>query len=65
MEKRLLEILEKNSRISVEQLAAMLDASEEEIVQTLNELEEKKTILGYYTVVDWKTDRELVTALMK
>ncbi len=66
MEKRLLEILEKNSRISVEQLAAMLDASEEEIVQTLNELEEKKTILGYYTVVDWeKTDRELVTALIE
>ncbi len=66
MENKLLDILEKNSRISVEQLAIMLDTSEEEIVQQLSALEESKTILGYYTVVDWeKTHRELVTALIE
>ncbi len=66
MEKKLLGILERNSRISVEQLAVMLEISEEDVIELLTKLEENRTILGYHTVIDWeKTQRELVTALIE
>lgn len=66
MESKLLAILEKNSRISVEQLAAMLDVSEEEVVALLKKLEQDRTILGYHTIIDWeKAGKETVTALIE
>ncbi|NLM70198.1 MAG: Lrp/AsnC family transcriptional regulator [Firmicutes bacterium] len=66
MERKLLRILERNSRISIEQLAAMLEISEQEVVALLAKLEQDRVILGYHTVIDWeKTQRELVTALIE
>jgi len=66
VESKLLAILEKNSRISVEQLAAMLDVSEEEVVALLKKLEQDRTILGYHTIIDWeKAGKETVTALIE
>lgn len=66
MERKLLRILERNSRISIEQMAAMLEISEQEVVALLAKLEQDRVILGYHTVIDWeKTQRELVTALIE
>ena len=66
MERKLLRILERNSRISIEQLAAMLEISEQEVVALLANLAQDRVILGYHTVIDWeKTQRELVTALIE
>jgi len=66
VERKLLEILERNSRISVEQLAAVLEISEVQVAELMTKLEQDRVILGYHTVVDWeKANRELVTALIE
>ena len=66
MERKLLEILERNSRISVEQLAAVLEVSEAEVAELMAKFEQDRVILGYHTVVDWeKANRDLVTALIE
>lgn len=62
----LLEILEKNGRISTETLAKMLALPVEEIEKKLNELEEKNVILNYAAVIDWSkvVSDEKVTAVI-
>ena len=45
MERKLLRILERNSRISIEQLAAMLEISEQEVVALLAKLEQDRVSL--------------------
>ena len=63
---KLLKQLEKNGRITGEQLASVLGESAEEIRETISELEKEKVIVGYNALIDWdKTDRELVTALIE
>ncbi len=66
VEQRILEILEQNSKITLEKMAIMLGVTQAALDEELNRLEANRTILGYHTVVDWeKTDRELVTALIE
>jgi DNA-binding Lrp family transcriptional regulator len=63
---KLLMLLEKDCKLSVEQLAALLGSTPEETAEAVSELENNGTILGYGATVDWeKTDRELVTALIE
>lgn len=63
---KLLSLLEDNSNLSHEQIAAILNISVEEVENKIRELEKNKTILGYKALIDWdKTDRELVTALIE
>jgi len=52
--RELLEILEKNSRISVSELASMLQKSEYEIEKEIERLEREKIILSYGTLIDWE-----------
>jgi len=62
----LLEILEKNSKLSEEQIAVMLGKSVEEVKSAIKKLEDEGVILGYTTLVDWeKTKKETVTALIE
>ncbi|HHW49595.1 MAG TPA: Lrp/AsnC family transcriptional regulator [Clostridiaceae bacterium] len=62
----LLEILEKNSKLSEEQIAVMLGKSVEEIKSAIKKLEDEGVILGYTTLIDWeKTSKEPVTALIE
>ncbi len=62
----LLEILEKNSRVSLEDMAAMLGKSNDEIAAALDELQRDQIICGYTTLINWdKTDREFVTAMIE
>lgn len=69
MEKNALEIcklLEKDSRMTVEQLAAMLGTEEVTVADTIKNLESDNVILGYNAMVDWdRTGEELVTALIE
>lgn len=66
MKRLILEILENNSRISVEDLAAMLGKTPEDIMETMAEMEEENIICGYSTLINWdKTDREYVTAMIE
>ena len=66
MKRLILEILENNSRISVEDLAAMLGKTPEDIMEVMAEMEEENIICGYSTLINWdKTDREYVTAMIE
>jgi DNA-binding Lrp family transcriptional regulator len=62
----ILEVLEKNSRLTEEQIAVMLNKSVEEVRATIKQLEEDNIILGYNTMVNWeKTNKETVVALIE
>jgi len=66
MKNEILEILEKNSRIEIEQLAIMINMPREEVLKQIKELEDSNIILGYNTMIDWeKTEKESVTALIE
>jgi len=62
----ILKILEKDSRITAEQIAVMLNKDVEEIKSAIRKMEEENVILGYNTLINWeKTEREFVTALIE
>ena len=66
MREQILAIIEKNSRISVKELAVILGAEEIDVANALKALEEEGIICGYHTMIDWeKTDIEKVTALIE
>ena len=63
---KLLQLLESDCTLKPDQLSAMTGLSVQEVENTVRDLEERKTILGYQALVDWdKTDREAVTALIE
>lgn len=64
--KRILELLESDSRLTPEQMALMCDKEVGDIRLFIEENEKKGVILGYQTIIDWdKTDRECVNALIE
>lgn len=66
MKEKILEILEKNSRISFEEIAVMLGISAKEAESAIKELEEDNIILKYRTLINWeKTEKEEVIALIE
>lgn len=66
MDKKLLEILEEDGRLSSKQIAMMLSKEEGDIKKIISEYEKSGVILGYKAIVDWdKTDREYATALIE
>lgn len=66
MRERILAIIEKNSRIAINELAVIMGEPEIEVANELKKLEEEGIICGYHTMIDWeKTDLEKVTALIE
>ena len=66
MKERLLKIIAANSKLSTEDLAAMLSVEPGEVREALEELEREGVICGYPTLINWdKADRENVTALIE
>ena len=64
--RELLEILEKNSRISVAELASMLQKSEYEIEKEISRLEREKIILSYGALINWERyGDDTVTAIIE
>ncbi len=62
----ILEILEKNSRYTDEQIAVMTGRSVEEVREAIRDYEEKSIIAGYTTLINWEnTGSEVVTALIE
>ena len=49
----LLRILEKNARLSLEDIAAMMDLSADRVAAMMDEANEKGYIHGYQALVDW------------
>lgn len=66
MKEKILSAIDKNSKLSPKDLAAMLGSTEEEVSKAIKELEEDTIICGYPTLINWdKTQSEKVTALIE
>ena len=66
MREELLSLIEKNSKMSLKELAVLLGADELEIANEMEALEKERVICGYHTLIDWdKTKSEKVTALIE
>lgn len=64
--RELLEVLEKNSRISVGELASMFQKSEYEIEKEISRLEREKIILSYGALINWERyGDDTVTAVIE
>lgn len=63
---KILELLEKDGRLTPEQLATMCGKDVSEVKQTIEKLEKEGVILGYKALIDWdRTDREYVSAIIE
>lgn len=66
MREELLSIIEKNSKIGLNDLSAMLGQSEIDVANEISDLEKEGIICGYHTLINWeKTSLEKVTALIE
>ena len=66
MRDKILAVLEKNSRIDLQELAILLGESEVAIANEIADMEKEKIICGYHTLINWdKTGAEKVTALIE
>lgn len=62
----ILEILQKNSRYTNEEIGVMVGKTEEEVAEIIKDYEKKGVIAGYTTLVNWQeTGKEKVTALIE
>ncbi|RKJ34577.1 Lrp/AsnC family transcriptional regulator, partial [Butyricicoccus sp. 1XD8-22] len=52
-EMEIVEILEKDSRIAINDLAKMVGLTAEETEQSIKKLEDNKIIVKYISIVDW------------
>ena len=66
LKQKILTIIEKNSRINLNELAAMLGVEEIDVVNEMAAMESEGIICGYHTLIDWeKTSIEKVSALIE
>ena len=64
--RKLLELLEKDARLSAKDLALMMQKEEGDIRAMIAGLEKEGVLLGYRTIIDWdKTEKEYVSALIE
>jgi len=62
----LLKLLEKNCRVTPDQLGAMLGREADDVQAEIAQLEKQEVILGYNAMIDWdRTGEELVTAMIE
>lgn len=65
MNRKILEILERDARTSTDRIATMLGKTGEEVAEAIAEMEKSGIIRRYKTVVDWeKAKRERVFAFI-
>ncbi len=66
MKKDILEILENDSRKTVDDIALMLGKPAEDVAAAIAEMEADKVICGYSTLINWESVRDdLVTAIIE
>lgn len=65
-DREILEILQNNSRLRPEQIAAMIGVAQAEVEDRVKELEEKRIIIKYHTLINWElAGEEVVSALIE
>lgn len=63
--KELLNLIEKNARYEMKDLAALLNEEEGQIDEQLRQLEKDHVIAGYHTIINWeKADQEITKAII-
>ena len=66
MRERILQIIEKNSKVGIDEIAIRLGENEIDVANELKAMEEEGVICGYHTLIDWeKTNIEKVSALIE
>ena len=66
MREKILAIIEKNSRIDLKDLAALLGESEAAVANEIADMEKENIICGYHTMINWdNTGTEKVIALIE
>lgn len=66
MREQILNVIEKNSRIDIRELAVLLGYPEIDVANEIKAMEEEGIICGYHTLIDWdKTSIEKVSALIE
>lgn len=66
MREKILNVIEKDSRIDLKELAVILGAEEEDVAKELAAMEAEGIICGYHTLINWETiNVEKVTALIE
>lgn len=63
---KLLTMIERDSKLTNEELAQMLNCDAETVEQALSDLENDQIICGYHTLINWdKVDPDSVTAMVE
>ena len=66
MREKILAIIEKNSRMDLKDLAALLGESEAAVANEIADMEKENIICGYHTMINWdNTGNEKVIALIE
>lgn len=67
MKKQILEILEKNSKYTAEEVAVMLGLDAKDVRAAIKKLEDAQVICGYNTLINWDhlEENDVVTALIE
>ncbi len=66
MREEILKLIEKNSRIDLNEVAACLNTTQIEVANELAAMESEGIICGYYTLIDWdKVTEERIHALIE
>lgn len=66
MRKKILTLLERNSRMTADEIAVLLGSDEKMIADEIRKMEQENIICGYNTLVDWeKAGSDVVTALIE
>ena len=66
LKEKILKAIDKNSKLTPEELAVMLGSTTGEVEAIIKELEEDTILCGYPTLINWdKTESERVTALIE
>ena len=66
IQRQVLDLLEANGRLSVKDIATMLEKEQGDIKEIIEQYEQQRIIQGYKTLIDWdKTDKEYVTAIIE
>ena len=66
MREQILALLERNSKMTPEEIAVLLGSSKEMIAEEIRKMEEENIICGYNTLINWEhTGAEKVTGLIE
>ena len=66
MREKILSIIEKNAKLSMEDLAALLGEDKESVAREVEAMEKEGIICGYHTLINWdNTKDERVDALIE